>query len=111
VADIAREAATAIPTVYASVGGKSAILTKLVREAERDPIVEETLESIGNSHSPHEVLRITAHGTRVDNERHHALIQLMVSAAAHDDTAADTLRRSDRLYLDTWRRQRYDCAS
>jgi AcrR family transcriptional regulator len=101
VSDIAREADTAVPTVYASVGGKSAILAKLVHEAERDPIVEESLQAIRASESPSDVIRITAHSTRLDNERYHDLIQVMVSAGAADDTAASTLRRSDRLYRHT----------
>jgi AcrR family transcriptional regulator len=101
VADIASEAATAVPTVYASTGGKSAILATLVRDAERDPIVEQSLEAIRDSQLPVDVIRITAHGTRLDNERYHDLIQVMVSAAATDDTAADTLRTSDRLYRHT----------
>ena len=98
VADIASEAATAVPTVYPSTGGKSAILASLVRGAERDPIVEQSLEAIRDSQLPMDVVRITAHGTRLDNERYHDLIQVMVSAAATDDTAAGTLRTSDRLY-------------
>jgi AcrR family transcriptional regulator len=101
VADIAGEAATAVPTVYASTGGKSAILATLVHDAERDPIVEQSLEAMRASQSPLEVVRITAHGTRLDNERYHDLIQVMVSAAATDDTAAGTLRTSDRLYRHT----------
>jgi AcrR family transcriptional regulator len=101
VADIANEAGTAIPTVYASIGGKSAILAKLVQDAVRDPIVEESLRAIKASQSPREVVEITAHATRTDNERYHDLIQVEVSAAAVDETAADTLRRSDRLYMHT----------
>jgi AcrR family transcriptional regulator len=101
VADIAREAGTAVPTVYASTGGKSAILATLVHDAERDPIVEQSLAAIRASTSAEEVIRLTAHGTRVDNERHRDLIQLMVNAGATDETAARTLRTSDRLYVRT----------
>jgi AcrR family transcriptional regulator len=101
VADIAREAGTAVPTVYASTGGKSAILATLVHDAERDPIVEQSLAAIRASTAPQEVIRLTAHGTRVDNERYHDLIELMVNTAATDETAARTLRASDRLYVRT----------
>jgi AcrR family transcriptional regulator len=101
VADIASEAGTAIPTVYASIGGKSAILAKLVHDAVRDPIVEESLRAVRASQSPQEVVAITAHATRMDNERYHDLIQVEVSAAAVDETAASTLRTSDRLYVHT----------
>jgi AcrR family transcriptional regulator len=101
VADIASAAGTAIPTVYASIGGKSAILAKLVHDAVRDPIVEESLRAIRASQSPKEVVAITAHATRMDNERYHDLIQVEVSAAAVDETAASTLQSSDRLYVHT----------
>jgi AcrR family transcriptional regulator len=101
VADIASEADIAVPTVYASTGGKSAILATLVHNAERDPIVEESLQAIRASESPDEAIRITAHATGTDNERHHDLIQVMVSAGATDESAAATLRRSDRLYWKT----------
>jgi hypothetical protein len=37
----------------------------------------------------------------MDNEHYHDLIQVMVSAGATDETAATTLRRSDRLYWKT----------
>jgi AcrR family transcriptional regulator len=101
VADIASEAAIAVPTVYASTGGKAAILAKLVHDAERDPIVGESLEAIRASQSPDEVIRATAHGTRMDNERYHDLIQVMVSAGATDETARATVHSSDRLYWKT----------
>lgn len=101
VADIASAASTAIPTVYASIGGKSAILARLVQDAVRDPIVEESLQAIRASQSPPEVVEITAHATRMDNERYHDLIQVEVSAAAIDETAASTLQSSDRLYIHT----------
>jgi AcrR family transcriptional regulator len=101
VADIATAADTAIPTVYASVGGKSAMLAKLVHDAVRDPLVDESLQAIRASQSPREVVKITAHATRMDNERYHDLMQIEVSAAAIDETAASTLRNSDRLYVDT----------
>jgi AcrR family transcriptional regulator len=100
VGDIAREASTAVPTVYASTGGKSAILATLIDQGMRDPVVEETLAAIRGSRTPREVIEVTAHGTRVDNQRHFDLIQVMVAAAAVDETATATLARSDRLY---WR--------
>jgi AcrR family transcriptional regulator len=98
VADIAREAATAVPTVYASTGGKAAILALLIEDAIRDPIVDETFAAIRECRVPREVIRVTAHGVRVDNERHHDLIQVMLAAAAIDETATDTLVRSNRIY-------------
>jgi AcrR family transcriptional regulator len=101
VSDIAREAAIAVPTVYASTGGKSAILATLIDQAQRDPIVEQTLTAIRKTRDPHKVVRITAHGTRVDNQRYHDMIQVMVAAATLDQTATATLVESDRRYRQT----------
>jgi AcrR family transcriptional regulator len=101
VSDIAREAATAVPTVYASTGGKSAILATLIDQAMRDPVVEETLTAIRESQVAREVIRLTAHGVRTDNERYHDMIQVMVAAATIDETATATLLRSDRLYWES----------
>jgi AcrR family transcriptional regulator len=98
VADIAAEAALASPTVYASTGGKSAILATLIEESMSDPIVDETLAAVGKSESGDEGLRITSHGVRLDNERYHDIIQVMKHAASLDDAAADILIRSDMGY-------------
>ncbi|WP_084964245.1 TetR/AcrR family transcriptional regulator [Thermoactinospora rubra] len=99
--DIAQEASVAVPTVYASAGGKSAILATIVEEAIRDPIVDTTLAGIRRSTTPSEVVELTAHGTRTDNERYHDLIQVVFTAATLDETAAATKARSDRIYVET----------
>ncbi|GAB3003046.1 TetR/AcrR family transcriptional regulator [Mycobacterium bourgelatii] len=95
VADIASEAALALPTVYASAGGKAAILATLIEEAMQDPIVAETLAAVRKAKSATDVLKIAAHGTRVDNERYHDIIEVMKYAAAVDATATDILQESD----------------
>jgi hypothetical protein len=81
-----------------STGGKSAILSTLIDEAMRDPVVEQTLAAIRKSHSPQDVIAVTAHGTRVDNERYHDIVQVMTTAATLDDAATDILVRSDEEY-------------
>ena len=98
VAGIAAEAGLASPTVYASTGGKAAILATLIEESMSDPIVEETLSAVGKSVSGDEVIRIAAHGVRVDNERYHDIVQVMTDAAAVDAGAADVLAQSDNGY-------------
>jgi AcrR family transcriptional regulator len=98
VGDIAQDAAIAVPTVYASTGGKAAILATLIDTAQRDPIVEATLSAVGDCRTPHEVIRVLAHGVRVDNERYHDMVQVMVAAATLDETATATLVESDRRY-------------
>lgn len=96
--DIARDAAVAVPTVYASTGGKAAILATLIDTAQRDPIVEATLSAVRDCRTAHEVIRVLAHGVRADNERYHDMVQVMVAAATLDQTATATLVESDRRY-------------
>jgi AcrR family transcriptional regulator len=96
--DIAAEASLAPATVYASAGGKAAILATLIEEAMRDPIVEETLSAVRKSRSGDEVLRVGAHGVRLDNERYHDIVEVMKNAAAVDAAATDILQRSDTGY-------------
>ena len=96
VADIAREAAVAVPTVYASAGGKSALLATLIDETMRDPAGAATLEAVRRCQTPQQVIAVTVHGVRVENERYHDVIQVMVAAAALDETATATLTGSDR---------------
>lgn len=98
VQDIAREASTAVPTVYASTGGKTAILGILIDEATRDPIVDETLAAVNRCDDPRDAIRALVHGVRVDNEQHGDIVRIMKDAAALDQTAADILKRSDDLY-------------
>jgi AcrR family transcriptional regulator len=98
VGDIAREASIAVPTVYASTGGKSAILATLIDQAQRDPVVHETLSAVRDCTTPQDAVRVTAHGVRVDNERYHDVIQVMAAAATLDETATATLVESDRRY-------------
>src|SRR5271169_2070805 len=98
VADIAKDASLAVPTIYASVGGKSAVLATLIDEAMRDPVVDETLSAIRKCGSPLHVIGVTAHGVRVDNERYHDIVQVMTTAAAIDDAATEILIRSDDGY-------------
>ena len=64
----------------------------------RDPVVGETLSAIRKCGSPHDVIGVTAHGVRVDNERYHDIVQVMTTAAAIDDAATEILMRSDYGY-------------
>ncbi|OBJ49316.1 TetR/AcrR family transcriptional regulator [Mycobacterium sp. 1423905.2] len=96
--DIAAEASLALPTVYASTGGKAAILGTLIEDAVQDPIVDETLAAARKSKSGTEILGIVAHGTRVDNERYQDIIKVMKYAATVDANATSILAQSDEAY-------------
>jgi AcrR family transcriptional regulator len=96
--DIAREAAVAVPTVYASTGGKTAILATIIDEAVRDPVVDDTLAAVRKARGPREVINLIANGTRVDNQRYHDIIQVNRTASAVDENATEIQERSDRIY-------------
>ncbi|EYT81824.1 MULTISPECIES: TetR/AcrR family transcriptional regulator [unclassified Streptomyces] len=98
VADIAGEAGLAVPAVYASTGGKPAILTALINEGSHDPIVEWTLDSVRACGDPEEVVARAVHGVRMDNERYEDLVGVMISAAAQDDSIRRSLDRTDQTY-------------
>jgi len=96
--DIAREAAVAVPTVYASAGGKTAILATIIDEAVRDPVVDATLAGVRRAGDAREAIRVLVHGVRLDNERYHDIIRVNRTAAAVDENAMEILVRSDRIY-------------
>ena len=96
--DIAREAGVAVPTVYTSAGGKTAILATIIDEAVRDPVVDATLAAVRTAKDPREVINVVANGTRVDNERYHDMIQVNRTASAVDENATEIQERSDRAY-------------
>ncbi|UIX31148.1 TetR/AcrR family transcriptional regulator [Streptomyces sp. GQFP] len=98
VGDIARESGTAVPTVYASTGGKASILAHFISEGIGDPIVDQTLSAVNACRDPRETVAVATHGVRVDNEQYFALLQVLNTAAALDETAAETLARANRVY-------------
>src|ERR1700733_6671145 len=68
VADIAREAGTAVKTVYASVGGKAEILNQIVLSAVSSSGAQETVRRVRATTDAATALAALAHGTRVGNE-------------------------------------------
>ncbi|MFI6338872.1 TetR/AcrR family transcriptional regulator [Streptomyces sp. NPDC050535] len=98
VPQIAKLAGTAVPTVYASTGGKGAILTSLIEDGLQSTAAGETLALLRQTDVPREVLTAAAHGTRVDNEQHHRIVRVMVSAAHTDQHAAAALARANQAY-------------
>ena len=96
--DIAREAGVAVPTVYTSAGGKTAILATVIDEAVRDPVVDATLAAVREAREPHEVINLIANGTRVDNERYRDIIAVNRTASVVDESATEILERSNAAY-------------
>jgi AcrR family transcriptional regulator len=96
--DIAREAGVAVPTVYTSAGGKTAILARIIDQAVHDPVVDATLAAVRRARDAREVIDLLANGTRVDNERYHDIIQVNRTASAVDENATEIQERSNRKY-------------
>lgn len=93
VPQIARAARVAVPTVYASTGGKADILAALLEEVLADPAVAETVAGLGDATDPAEVVRITAEGARVTHERHWDTSALLFPQARFEPTAAEVHER------------------
>lgn len=98
ISDIARKAGTAVPTVYASTGGKAAILTVLMNRGVDDPVVEQTLEEVRNAVEPRAAIEAMAHGVRLDNERHLDMVQVMITAAAVEQGVEEELHKVAAAY-------------
>ncbi|MFJ3672446.1 TetR/AcrR family transcriptional regulator [Streptomyces sp. NPDC090106] len=98
IGDIAREAGAAVPTVYASTGGKSAILTVLMNRGVDDPVVERTTDAVRTATEARAAIAALAHGVRLDNERHLDIVQVMITAAAVERSVEDELRQVAAAY-------------
>ena len=99
VADIAKDARVAVPTVYGSTGGKAAILEALLASAVGDPAVERTLIGIAMTDDPRTVIAITAAGTRQTHERHWELIWGLLYRNLTEPSAAPVLDANKAAYL------------
>ncbi|MBE8478410.1 TetR/AcrR family transcriptional regulator [Streptomyces justiciae] len=98
IGDIAREAGIAVPTVYASTGGKSAILAVLMNRGVDDPVVERTLDAVRTATDAETAVATLAHGVRLDNERHLDVVQVMITAAAVEQHVEEELRHVSAAY-------------
>jgi AcrR family transcriptional regulator len=87
VADIAREAGTAVKTVYASAGGKAEVLSEIVQSAVATSGARETLEQVRETTDGASALAVLAHGTRLGNEAYREPIAIMYSALPVHESA------------------------
>ncbi|WP_083886524.1 TetR/AcrR family transcriptional regulator [Actinoalloteichus spitiensis] len=98
VADIARQANTALKTVYASVGTKSDLLHCLIDSGISQSHATATLEKLRDATSLESAITLVARGTRADHERHRPTIDVLYSAVASDDSARDVWEHMVTLY-------------
>ncbi|GAA1376571.1 TetR/AcrR family transcriptional regulator [Catellatospora chokoriensis] len=100
VSDIAKAARVAVPTVYASAGGKAAILSALIQPAVNDPSVGETLAAVATAQEPGLVIDLTAEGTRRAHERHWDILYGLLRHAPGETVAREVLDAGIQSYLD-----------
>ena len=99
VGDIAKAAQVAVPTVYASTGGKAAILSALLEPAVNDPSVEESLEIVASTHDAARVIGATAAGTRRTCERHWDTLYGLMRHAVAEPAAQKVIEATLATYL------------
>ena len=91
VEDIAKLARVAPITVYSVVGGKSGLLQILMNIWSAAPIVETTLGSIQELKDPEAILKLVARVARSMREEFGDIIHVLLDAAPHDQTVAESL--------------------
>ncbi|MFJ9027503.1 TetR/AcrR family transcriptional regulator [Streptomyces sp. NPDC102274] len=87
VAEIAREAGTAVKTVYVSAGGRLDILRETVHRAAAHSGAQETVKRIRGTEDAVSAIALLAHRTRLSNEEHRESIAILYSALPVNDAA------------------------
>jgi AcrR family transcriptional regulator len=103
VADIAREAGTAVKTVYASVGGKAEILREIMEGAVRRSGAETTTARIRATDDAAACLSLLAHGTREGNEGQRDSIDILFGAIPVHEGAGALWKQVTEAYRDALR--------
>ncbi|GIH15612.1 TetR/AcrR family transcriptional regulator [Rugosimonospora africana] len=99
VSDIAKAARVAVQTVYASAGGKAAILSALLQPARESPIIAETLAAIAVTDDPRRIIDLTADGTRRGHEQHWETLYGLFRHAPAEPAARKVYDASVAAYL------------
>jgi AcrR family transcriptional regulator len=103
VADIAREAGTAVKTVYASVGGKAEILREIVERAVVGSRADESVAAVRATDDPATALALLANGTRRGNEGQRDVIAIANSALPVHENAGELWEQLTGRYRDALR--------
>lgn len=91
VTEIAQAARVAVQTVYASTGGKSAILAALLQPALEDSDGARTLEAVQALDDPRRVIAAAARGTRLVHERHWDILWGLIRHAPGESAAQQAI--------------------
>lgn len=89
---VAAEAGVALNTVYASVGGKAALILAMAEDSAGDEQTELTRRQVLATDDGRTILRLTAEGTRVVIERHDKTLTVLMDARNSD---ADVAKAAD----------------
>jgi AcrR family transcriptional regulator len=100
VSDIAKAARVAVQTVYASAGGKAAILSALLQPAVESHIVDETLAAVAVADDPRRVIDLTADGTRRAHEGNWEILYGLFRHAPAETAAREVHNATITAYLD-----------
>jgi AcrR family transcriptional regulator len=98
VEDIAAEADVATATVYSSIGGKQGVLEEILRIWAEDPTIQATLESIGESAEPREIIDVLASAARQMREQWDDVVTIFLTTAPHDSGVADQFAPFSQFY-------------
>jgi AcrR family transcriptional regulator len=98
VAGIASQAGVALNTVYASVGGKAALIQALVSQGTDDQEIQRTLTSVLRSDDGSEILQLTAEGTGAIIRQHEVVLDLLFDNVAADPAVAAAADRAVEVY-------------
>ncbi|MFD5111386.1 TetR/AcrR family transcriptional regulator [Streptomyces sp. NPDC058391] len=98
VADIAREAGTAVKTVYVSAGGRLEILRETVHRAVKNSGAQETVKQVRRTTDAVDAIALLAHRTRLDNEEHRESIAILYSALPVHEAAEALWDEGTALY-------------
>lgn len=98
IAEIAEAAGVSIPTIYASVGPKAAIVLALVNFVDAEIGGEYSRQGIGVAADPAALLAFSAQITRLLEERFGDLVRALRSAAETEPEVRDAAARAEKFH-------------
>jgi AcrR family transcriptional regulator len=100
VEDVAAEAGVAPATVYTSTGGKQGVLAEILRRWRADPTIQATLDGIGTTTDPQEIIDVLASAACDMRERWDDVVRIFLTTAPHDSAVADEFAPFSQFYRD-----------
>lgn len=98
VAAVAAQADVSVNTVYASVGGKSQLLVRLIEEAAGDGRIDRAMADVRAATGPQEVLKVLAEGVLDSFRSHSWLLGTLYEMTGADPLLADAAGAAEHAY-------------